>query len=164
MLGLLPLAFLALAFFLPLWQVLSQGLRLEGEWTLARVRGLLADPYMQHLILFTLKQALLSAGLSLALGFPLGWLLARYRFPGKELVRAFTLVPFVLPPITVALGFILFFGYAGYLNRGLMALFGLSSPPLRVLYSLWGIVLAHAFYNSPVFSRFVSAAWEGLDP
>ena len=164
LLGLLPLAFLALAFFLPLWQVLSQGLRLEGEWTLARVRGLLADPYVQHLILFTLKQALLSAGLSLALGFPLGWLLARYRFPGKELVRAFTLVPFVLPPITVALGFILFFGHAGYLNRGLMALFGLPSPPLRVLYSLWGIVLAHAFYNAPVFARFVSAAWEGLDP
>ena len=96
--ALLPLAFLALAFFLPLWQVLSQGLQVGGTWTLARVRGLLADPYVQYLILFTLKQALLSAGLSLALGFPLGWLLARYRFPGKELVRAFTLVPFVLPP------------------------------------------------------------------
>lgn len=91
-------ALLPLAFFLPLWQVLSQGLQVGGTWTLARVRGLLADPYVQHLILFTLKQALLSAGLSLALGFPLGWLLARYRFPGKELVRAFTLVPFVFPP------------------------------------------------------------------
>jgi len=163
-LALLPLLFLALSFFLPLWQVLSQGLRVEGRWTTARLAQLLSDPYVLHLLRFTLKQALLSSLLSLALGFPLGWLLARYDFPGKEALRAFTLVPFVLPPITVALGFILFFGHTGYLNRALMAIFGLSSPPIKVLYSLWGIVLAHAFYNAPVFARFVSAAWEGLDP
>ncbi len=161
---LLPLVFLAGTFFLPLWGVLSQGLRVEEVWSLARVQALLASPYVHHLLRFTLVQALLSAALSLALGFPLGWLLARYRFPGKELVRAFTLVPFVLPPITVALGFLLFFGHAGYLNRALQALLGLASPPIRVLYSLWGIVLPHAFYNAPVFARFVAAAWEGLDP
>ncbi|RLE31436.1 iron ABC transporter permease [Candidatus Acetothermia bacterium] len=163
-LALLPLAFLALAFFLPLAQVLSQGVREGGRWTSGRLAEVLADPYVRHLLRFTLEQALLSAGLSLALGFPLGWLLARYDFPGKGFLRAFTLVPFVLPPITVALGFILFFGNAGYLNRGLMAALHLPSPPLRVLYSLWGIVLAHAFYNAPVFARFVSTAWEGLDP
>jgi len=163
-LALLPLLFLALSFFLPLWQVLSQGLKAEGGWTTARLAQLLSDPYVLHLLRFTLKQALLSSLLSLALGFPLGWLLARYDFPGREALRAFTLVPFVLPPITVALGFILFFGHTGYLNRALMATFGLSSPPIKVLYSLWGIVLAHAFYNAPVFARFVSAAWEGLDP
>ena len=163
-LALLPLALLAFAFFWPLGEVLSQGLKEEGRWTLARLSRLLSDPYVRHLLRFTLEQALLSATLSLALGFPLGWLLARYEFPGKGFLRAFTLVPFVLPPITVALGFILFFGHAGYLNRALMAVFGLPSPPIKVLYSLWGIVLAHAFYNAPVFTRFVSAAWEGLDP
>jgi len=164
MLLLLPLLFLALSFFLPLWQVLSQGLKVEGRWTTARLAQLLSDPYVLHLLRFTLEQALLSSLLSLALGFPLGWLLARYEFPGKGALRAFTLVPFVLPPITVALGFILFFGHAGYLNRALMAVFGLSSPPIKLLYSLWGIVLAHAFYNAPVFARFVGTAWEGLDP
>lgn len=161
---LLPLLFLAFSFFLPLWQVLSQGLKVEGRWTVARLAQLLSDPYVIHLLRFTLEQALLSSLFSLALGFPLGWLLARYDFPGKGFLRAFTLVPFVLPPITVALGFILFFGNSGYLNRALMGLFGLSSPPIRVLYSLWGIVLAHAFYNAPVFARFVATAWEGLDP
>ncbi len=161
---LVPFAFLALAFYLPLWEVLRLGLREGGRWSLARIAALVADPYVRHLIRFTLEQALLSASLSLALGFPLGWLLARYRFPGREFLRAFTLVPFVLPPITVALGFVLFFGRSGHLNRALMELFGLTAPPIRVLYGLWGIVLAHAFYNAPVFARFVAAAWEGLDP
>jgi len=162
--ALIPFAFLAFAFYLPLWEVLRLGLREDGRWSLARIAALLSDPYVRHLFRFTLEQALLSASLSLVLGFPLGWLLARYRFPGREFLRAFTLVPFVLPPITVALGFVLFFGHSGHLNRALMGLFGLATPPLRLLYGLWGIVLAHAFYNAPVFARFVAAAWEGLDP
>lgn len=160
----LPLSFLALAFFFPLANVLLLGLREGEEWTLARVRAVLADPYVRHLFSFTALQAFLSTLASLALGFPLGWFLTRYRFPGKRLARAFTLAPFVLPPITVALGFFLFFGHTGYLNSALQGLFGLREPPLRVLYTLWAIVLAHAFYNAPVFARFVHAAWSALDP
>jgi len=163
-LALLPLLFLALTFFWPLWDVLRLGLQVEGRWTGARILAALSDPYVQRLVRFTVGQAALSAILSLALGFPLGWLLTRYRFPGRGLLRAFTLVPFVLPSITVALGFVLFFGRAGYLNRFLMALSGLGEPPVRVLYTLWAVVLAHAFYNAPVVARFVNAAWEGADP
>jgi thiamine transport system permease protein len=79
-------------------------------------------------------------------------------------VRALTIVPFVLPAITVALGFALLFGRNGYLNQFLMHLFGLSEPPLPIMYSLTGIVLAHAFYNAPIITRTVHAAWERLDP
>lgn len=160
----LPVLFLAVAFFLPLTNIFLLGLRTEGRFTTQFLRAVLSDPYVQHLLSFTALQALLSTVLSFVLGFPLGWFLTRYRFPGKGLVRAFTLAPFVLPPITVALGFYLFFGHTGYLNTALRAIFGLRDPPLRVLYSLWGIVLAHAFYNAPVFARFVHAAWADLDP
>ncbi len=163
-LALAPLGLLAVAFFGPLWEVLRQGLQVHGVWSLNPVRDVLADGYVRHLLRFTLEQALLSTLLSLALGFPLGWLLTRYSFPGKAALRALTLVPFVLPPITVALGFVLFFGHAGHLNRVLMGVFGFTEPPLRLLYSLWAIVLAHAFYNAPVVARFVNVAWEAQDP
>jgi len=160
----LPLLFLAFSFFLPLANVFFIGLRTEGRWTAENLRTVLSDPYVRHLFSFTALQALLSTLLSFVLGFPLGWFLTRYRFPGKSLARAFTLAPFVLPPITVALGFFLFFGNTGYLNNALRAAFGLREPPLRLLYSLWAIVLAHAFYNAPVFARFIHAAWSSLDP
>ena len=160
----LPLLFLAFSFFLPLANVFFFGLRTEGRWTVENLRTVLSDPYVRHLFSFTAFQALLSTLLSFVLGFPLGWFLTRYRFPGKSLARAFTLAPFVLPPITVALGFFLFFGNTGYLNNALRAAFGLREPPLRLLYSLWAIVLAHAFYNAPVFARFIHAAWSSLDP
>ncbi len=160
----LPLLFLAFAFFLPLANVFVLGVRVDGRWTLANLQAVLSDPYVRHLFSFTALQAFLSTLLSFVLGFPLGWFLTRYRFPGKGVVKAFTLAPFVLPPITVALGFFLFFGHTGYLNNALRRVFGLEEPPLRLLYSLWAIVLAHAFYNAPVFARFVHAAWSALDP
>lgn len=160
----LPLLFLGAAFFFPLAHALSLGIRTDNRWTGEYLRAVLYDPYVQHLLSFTALQAFLSTVLSFALGFPLGWFLTRYEFPGKRLARAFTLVPFVLPPITVALGFYLFFGHSGYLNNALRGLFELKEPPLPVLYSLWAVVLAHAFYNAPVFARFVHTAWNSLDP
>ncbi len=151
-----PLAFLGLFFYYPLGSVLREGL--------PGVDDVLASPYFRRIIAFTVEQALLSTLAAVALGFPLAYLLTRYDFPGKRLVKSLVMVPFVLPAITVALGFILLWGRNGYANQLLMALFGLEEPPIKILYTLWAIVLAHAFYNAPLIARTVNAAWEGLDP
>lgn len=161
---LVPLSFLALVFYYPLFLLVREGLAEGGHWSLRPLLTLLRDPYVLHLILFTLKQAFLSTLVALAIGLPGAYLLTRYDFPGKRVVRSLAAISFVLPSITVALGFVLFFGHSGHLNRSLMEVFHLSRPPLRLLYSLWGIVLAHAFYNAPLVMRLVHAAWEGLDP
>ena len=50
------------------------------------------------------------------------------------------------------------------LNRALMMIFGMENPPLRILYSVKAIVLAHAFYNFPLVVRLVSAVWSSIDP
>ena len=160
----LPLAFLAMAFYLPVGRLFYDALRVEGRFSLEPVRSILTDPYVLRVIGFTAKQALLSTLLSVAIGLPWAYIFTRYRFPGRRLLRSLTIVPFVLPAITVAVGFILFFGNNGHLNRMLMELFGLPRPPLSVLYSLRGIVLAHAFYNAPLITRLVHAQWETIDP
>lgn len=159
-----PLGFIALVFYYPLFTVLKGGLVEGGRWSLSPLATILSDRYFLHLVSFTIKQALLSTLLSLVIGLPGAYLITRYEFPGKRMIRSLTVVPFVLPAITVALGFILFFGNSGHLNRWLMTLFDLPRPPLRLLYSLSGIVLAHAFYNAPIVTRMVSAVWEGIDP
>jgi len=147
---------LGLFFYYPLISLLSEGV--------FEVGAVLTSPYFRHVIGFTVWQALLSTLASVALGFPLAYLLTRYDFPGKRVIRSLTIVPFVLPAITVALGFVLLFGRWGWLNQALMALFNLSEPPIKILYTLWAIVLAHAFYNAPLIARTVHAAWERLDP
>lgn len=161
---LLPLCFLVLFFYVPVVNLLREGLTHDGSFSLEFIGRILTDDYFQGVILFTLWQALLSTLASIVLGVPLAYVLAHYDFPLKRVVRSLTIVPFVLPAITVALGFALLFGRNGYLNQFLMGLLGLSEPPLSIMYSLTGIVLAHAFYNAPIIARTVHAAWERLDP
>jgi thiamine transport system permease protein len=160
-----PLAFLALFFYYPLVSMLAGGLSDSGgRFSLGRVLPILRDPYYRRIIGFTFEQAFLSTLLSLALGLPGAYLLARYEFAGKRVVRALSTVPFVLPSIILVLGFVRFFGNNGVLNRLLMGLLHLQEPPLRVLYSFWAILLAHAFYNFPVAMRIISALWARLPP
>ena len=160
-----PAAFLLLFFFFPLGSVLVGGLTdRSGRFSLAVITSLLGDPYYLRIIGFTVWQAILSTLLSVLMGLPGAYLLARYDFRGKRLIQALTTVPFVLPSIIVVLGFVRFFGNNGILNRFLMSLLGLSEPPLRILYSLRAILLAHAFYNFPVVVRIVSSLWRRIHP
>ncbi|MGQ9631579.1 MAG: ABC transporter permease [bacterium] len=161
----IPLAFLSIFFYYPLISILYGGLTDgRGAFTLGRVASILADGYYLRLIAFTVEQALLSTLASILLGLPGAYLMAKYEFRGKGVVKAITTVPFVLPSIIVVLGFVLFFGNNGILNRALMGIFRLSGPPLRVLYSMRAIVLAHAFYNFPICIRLVSAVWSRVNP
>ncbi|MCK5152906.1 MAG: iron ABC transporter permease [Spirochaetales bacterium] len=124
----------------------------------------MSSSYNRHIILFTIFQATVSTLFAVLLGLPGAWLLATKNFPGKKILKAVSSVPFVLPSILVVLGFVIFFGNNGYLNRLLMGVTGLEKPPLRILYSMKAIILAHGFYNFPIVIRLVSSLWEKLDP
>ena len=109
---------------------------------------------------FTTYQALLSTVVSVAVGLPGAYLLARFEFPGRAFLRSVTILPFVMPSILVAVGFLAMFGRTGLLND-LLGAVGLG--PIRLVFTLEIIVLAHAFYNAPLVTRLVTAAWESVD-
>ncbi|WP_197428518.1 iron ABC transporter permease [Halapricum sp. CBA1109] len=109
---------------------------------------------------FTAYQAALSTAASVLLGLPGAYVLARYDFRGRRTLRSLTIVPFVLPSIMVAVGFVAMFGKTGLLNDLLGAL-GLGS--VEILYTLEAIIVAHAFYNAPLVTRLVTTAWESVD-
>ncbi|MFO7265315.1 MAG: iron ABC transporter permease [Limnochordales bacterium] len=157
-------ALLTLIFYIPVGIALLEGFRAEpgsSALSLRRFADLLTDPYILGLLRFTAWQAFLSALLSVVIGVPLGYLLANRTFPGKSLLASLTMVPFVMPAITVALGFLLMYGTNGWFNATLNALFGFK---VQVLHTLWAILLAHAFYNAPLVARMTQGAWERLDP
>ncbi len=161
---LLPLAlFLLLTFYIPVFVILIKGLQNgDGQWSLTGIRGMGGSPYYRHILLFTFTQALLSTLLSLGAALPGSWLLSHLDFPGKRLLKALTLIPFILPSILVVLGFILFWGQQGVVNRILMDLTGRDKPVLNLLYSFKAILLAHVFYNFPIALRLIAAWWRGL--
>jgi len=184
------LATLAVVFYYPVGNVLSTALIEGSRFTLDPVSAVLSDPFYtgvaHHLFVdpagvpagvvdwltggfpavrlglfgFTAYQAALSTVASVAVGLPGAYLLARFEFRGRGLLRSLTLVPFVLPSIMVAVGFLAMFGQRGLLND-LLGAVGLG--PVEVLYSLQAIVIAHAFYNAPLVVRLVGTAWESVD-
>ncbi len=164
LLWLLPLVFLLLFYFYPLGSIL--------QTSLSRSEGGLGDPFLQALtspivrraLSFTIWQALLSTLLTLLLGLPGAYLLARYEFRGKSLLQALSGIPFVLPTLVVAAAFYALLGPRGWVNLALMDLFDLAQPPIQFTNTLVAILVAHVFYNTTIVLRMVGDFWSHLDP
>ncbi len=168
---LLPTSFLLLFYFYPLFSILALSFAPEGQWDWTALQTLVSSGYYAKTVWFTLWQAVLSTGLTLVLALPAAYVFARYRFPGKSLLRALTTIPFVLPTIVVANAFTALLGPKGVINEALLALvrftiydLPLDSPPLQLQHSLGMILLAHVFYNYTIVLRLVSSFWANLDP
>lgn len=159
-----PLAFLALFFFYPLASIVGVGLGRSAEGPGAAVTETLRSATLHRALWFTTWQAALSTVLTLIVGLPGAYVLARFRFPGRSWVRALTGVAFVMPTLVVAAAFNALLGPRGWANLGLMRLFDLSSPPVQLMNTLWAILLAHVFYNTTIVIRLVGDFWARLDP
>lgn len=121
------------------------------------------DTYFLERAWFTLWQALASAGITLVLAMPVAYVLACYDFRGKALFEALITVPFVLPTIVVAVAFTALLGPRGLLNEWLMRLPGIDEPPIRLLNTIWAILIAHVFYNVALAARIISVSWARMD-
>jgi thiamine transport system permease protein len=164
LLWLAPLAFLALFYFYPLGSILQVSYARSGEGLLAALRQALASPSLRGVLWFTIWQAALSTVLTLLLGLPGAYLLARYTFRGKSLLQALAGIPFVLPTLVVAAAFNALLGPRGLANLALMELLNLDRPPIQFVNTLWAILLAHVFYNTTIVLRMVGDFWSHLDP
>src|SRR5574344_349804 len=114
------------------------------------------------IILFTFEQSLASTALSLLIGLPAAFFIAKRNFLGRKLLMSTASIPLCIPSLIIALGYVSTFGMSGYMNTLLMKLFSLREPPLTFLYSFWGIVVAQGFYNFPLVMATVANTWNAL--
>ncbi|MDD2696478.1 MAG: hypothetical protein PHD58_11195, partial [Anaerolineales bacterium] len=145
LLWLAPLGFLAAFYFYPLGSILALSLERSQGSPLAVVAEALTAPYVWRVAGFTLGQAALSTLLTLLVGLPGAYLLARFQFRGKALLQALMGIPFVLPTLVVAAAFNALLGPRGFVNLALMSLFALDQPPIHFVNSLVAILTAHVF-------------------
>jgi thiamine transport system permease protein len=154
-----PLIILAIFLIYPLISVIARGFLSETGTTFTEsITNNL--PYIE----FTIFQATLSTALAVLVGLPGAILLARLKFAGKNLIRALIIVPFVLPPIVVVVGFLQMFGQYGVIDSVLMWILQSSGSVLNLATDLPGIILAHTFYNAPLVILLVSASMERMNP
>lgn len=161
-LWLLPFAFLAVFYFYPLLTIL--GLFFSQGDVGESVKDMVGSAYLWKITGFTIWQATLSTIITMIVGLPGAYIVARYQFPGKSLFKALTGVPFVLPPIVTALAFESLLGPRGWVNASLMEIMRLDTPPVHFSQTFTAIILAHVFYNTTIVLRIVGDFWSRLDP
>ncbi|MBV9097252.1 MAG: molybdate ABC transporter permease subunit [Frankiaceae bacterium] len=98
----------------------------------------------------SLECSLGALALSLVVGVPLAWLLARVEFRGKSLLRAAVTLPLVLPPVVGGVALLLAFGRHGVV-------------PLSLAFTTWGAILAEAFVALPFLVLAVEGALLAVD-
>ena len=143
----IPLTFVAVLFYLPIAKITSLGF--SGDWL-----ATLSEPKTLEVIWFTLCQAAVSTLVTLVIAIPCAYLLYRRSFPGQRLIKALITVPFVLPSIVVAVGFMVFRNVHDFWIE--LGLTFLSDP-------VYWIIAAHVFVNYSIAVRTIGGVWAGLD-
>ena len=115
-----------------------------------------------HIAWFTFFQAACSTLMALFIGLPAAFFCGKRDFFGRKFLLSLSAVPFCVPSLIIALGYVTFLGVNGALNNFLMAVLGLEKPPLHILYSFLGLVIAHGFYNFPLIMKNVAESWEKI--
>ncbi|MFI8419960.1 ABC transporter permease [Streptomyces sp. NPDC085479] len=133
------------------------GILVRTEWT--ELAGHLRSPGTVQALKLSLVVSFWALGLSLLLGVPLAWLLARVPFPGKAFVRSLVLLPMVLPPTVGGVALLLAFGRRGLLGPWLESTFGITLP-----FHTSGAVLAATFVAMPFLVISLEGALGGLRP
>jgi molybdate transport system permease protein len=117
---------------------------LLGRTPWGRLGAELATPLVLEALRLSLVCSLGAVAVSVLVGVPLAFLLARVEFPGRNLVRALTTLPMVLPPVVGGVALLLAFGRRGLVGQWLDRAFGITLP-----FTTTGAILAEAFVAMP---------------
>jgi sulfate/thiosulfate transport system permease protein len=139
----LALGFLGLFIVLPLATVFMQAFEKGWRVYLAAIR----DPDALSAIRLTLLAVGIAVPLNVAFGLAAAWAIARFQFPGKNLLVTLIDLPFAVSPVIAGLVFVLLFGGNGWLGPWL------GNHGIQIIFATPGIVLATVFVTFPFVAR-----------
>ena len=137
------LAFLTLFLFAPLAFVFAQAFAKGIGVYLAAI----VDDDALSAIRLTLLAAGIAVPLNLVFGIAAAWAIAKFRFPGKNVLTTLIDLPFSVSPVVAGLIYVLVFGLQGWFGGWL------REHDLKVIFAVPGIVLATIFVTFPFVAR-----------
>ena len=105
----------------------------------------------------SLRVAVLATVLTVCAGVPIAWLLARRRFPGRDLLSAALLTPLVLPPTVLGYYLLTLIGARGPVGRLL------STWDLELAFTWRAAVLAAALGSFALLVKSAQSGFESVD-
>lgn len=116
-----------------------------------------SDPLAWKAVLLTVKLAVIATLLNIFLGTMIGWVLIRYRFPGRRLLNSLVDLPFALPTAVGGLMILLLLG-PNSLVGGLAGKAG-----IEIVFHEPAIVVAMLFVTFPFVIRAIQPLLEEMD-
>ncbi len=107
----------------------------------------------------TLKVAGWATAINLLLGVGVGFMLARWRFPGRDLLDAALTLPMVMPPTVLGYYLLVLIGSHGPIGAWLLQHFG-----VRLIFTWQAAVIAATIVAFPLVFKAARAAFENVDP
>jgi molybdate transport system permease protein len=132
------------------------GLLVRAPWR--GLPGILADSQVLDALRLSLVCASAATAVSIVLGVPLAWVLARSQVRGISVLRALVTLPLVLPPVVGGVALLLAFGRQGVLGRLLEQWTGITLP-----FTTAGVIIAETFVAMPFLIITVEGAFRAAD-
>ncbi|HEY2329626.1 MAG TPA: sulfate ABC transporter permease subunit CysW [Verrucomicrobiae bacterium] len=149
--------FLSLFLFIPLVFVFTEAFA-KGIGFYFRT---ISDPMAWSAIKLTLLAAAISVPLNCVFGVCAAWAIAKFDFPGKNILLTLIDLPFSVSPVIAGMIYVLVFGAQGWLGLWLnsdspkfpwLANF-LNDHDFKIIFAVPGIVLATIFVTVPFVAR-----------
>lgn len=140
----------ALALAMPVVALVVRAVAMGSLW---RTTG---STVVLEALALSLATTAVSLVITVALGLPLAFVLARRRFRGSSLMETAVDLPIVLPPSVAGLALLLLFGRRGLLG-GTLEVAGIELP-----FTIAAVVIAQVFVSAPFFIRSARAGIAGV--
>jgi putative spermidine/putrescine transport system permease protein len=145
-----------------LWRFVS-GKITDYTFTLDNYVRLLGDPFYLKVIWKTLQLGLIVTAITLLLGYPLAFFLARTRSKFKNILTYLVFMPLMVGIVVRAYGWIVILGHEGALNNLLIGL-GFLERPFRFLYTSHAVVVGLIEVLLPFMVMPLLSSIEKIDP
>lgn len=148
-----PVTLVFLAFVLVPFVALAVRSITEGGWSTG-----LGDDALWQALRLSLVTSAISMALTVLLGTPMAFWLARTRFRGRGVIDVLLQAPLVLPPVVAGLAMLMAFGAQSPLGRAL------EDVGIHLPFTTLAVIMAQLFVGAPFFLRTAVLGFQAVDP
>ena len=139
-------------FVMPFAGLIAQALENRDVWSL------LSAHQARDALWLSLWTSMLTVTITVIVGTPVAYLLARTHFPGKSILDAFVDLPIVLPPTVAGVALLTAFGRRGLVGQPIEHWTGFTFG-----FSTVAVVMAQLLVSSPFYIRAAKSGFEAVD-
>ncbi|MDR7865803.1 MAG: iron ABC transporter permease [Sporomusaceae bacterium] len=155
---------LVLFVVLPMLYLIWRSVFIDGSFNFATYKQVYAQSANWKAFANTFYISLVVTFASVAISFPLAWLVGRTDLPGKGFFRTTFIASYMIPPYVGAIAWTqLLNPSVGYLNEWLVSVLKLAKAPFDI-YGMGGLIWVLTLFYSPFAFITISRALEKMDP